>query len=75
MHYLENLILGNLNINSIRSKFSAFKEFIQRKRLPSETKLVEYFLNSQIFAEVSGCFHKISNRWGGTNSLYNRKHL
>ena len=59
MHYPENLIIGQLNINSIRSKFSAFKEFIQRKR-------ISYYLQKQNLLNIF-LIHRSSLKYRGVS--------
>ena len=46
----KNVIIGHLNVNSLRNKFTAVEELIKRKidiGLISETKIDESFLNEQ----------------------------
>ena len=51
---LDIFIIGHLNINSIRNKFSGFKDLVLKETdicLLSETKIDDSFPNSQFFAE------------------------
>ena len=60
-------MIGHLNINSIKNKFSTFKEVILIKTdilLLSETGIGKSYLNTQFFADGSGCFEKISISMG-----------
>ena len=54
LDYAKNIIIGHLNLNSLRSKGFAFKELILSKTnifLLSETKIDESFPNPHFFAE------------------------
>ena len=67
------LIIGHLNINSIRSKFSGFKDLFLKETdiyLLSETKIDDSFPNSQFFADGYRMFRKDRNKIGGGLILY-----
>ena len=54
LNHHENVIVGPLKINSIRNKFSCFKDLVLKEAdicLLSETKIDDSFPNSQFFAE------------------------
>ena len=54
LNHPKNLIIGYLNINSIRNKFSGFKNLVLKETdlyLLSETKVDDPFPDSQFFAE------------------------
>ena len=56
LNHPKNVIIGHLNINSIRNKFSSFKDLALKETdlcLLSETKIDDSFPNSQFYAE--GC--------------------
>ena len=54
LNHPKNVIIGHLNINSIRNKFSSFKDLVLKETdicLLSKTKIDDSFPNSQFFAE------------------------
>ena len=54
LKYPKNLTIGNLNINSVRNKFSSLQQTVLNKTdilLLSETKIDDSFPNSQFYAE------------------------
>ena len=58
----KNLIIGHLNINSIRNKFLDFKGLVLGETdicLISETKLDDSFPDQQFNIMVTRCFAKI----------------
>ena len=69
----KNLIMGHLNINSLRNKFEFLKPIISPNfdiLLVSETKLYESFPNNQF--SISGCrmFRQDRNCFGGGLCIY-----
>ena len=73
LNHPKNVIIGHLNINSIRNKFSSFKDFVLKETdicLLSETKIDGSFPNSQFFAEGYGMLRKDRNKNGGGLILY-----
>ena len=73
LNYPKNVIIGHLNINSIRNKFSSFKDLVLKETdicLLSETKIDDSFQNSQFFAEGYRMFRKDGNKNGGGLILY-----
>ena len=68
LNHPKNVIIGHLNINSIRNKFSGFKVLVLKETnicLLSETKIDDSFPNSQFFAEGYRMFPKDRNKNGG----------
>ena len=62
LNHHKNVIIGHLNINSIRNKFSSFKDLVLKETdicLLSETKIDDSFPNSQKAIE---CFEKIETK-------------
>ena len=54
LNHPKKIIIGHLNINSIRNKFSGFKDLVLKETdicLLSETKIDDSFPNCQFFAE------------------------
>ena len=73
LNHPKNVIIGRLNINSIRNKFSGFKDLVLKETdiyLLSETKVEDLFPNSQFFAEGYRMFRKDRNKNGGGLILY-----
>ena len=73
LNHPKNVIIGHLNINSIRNKFSGFKDLVLTETdicLLSETKIDDSFPNSQFFAEGYRMFRKDRNKNGGDLILY-----
>ena len=73
LNHPKNVIIGHLNISSIRKKFSGFKGLALTETnicLLSETKIDNSFPNSQFFAEGSRMFRKDRNKNGGGLILY-----
>ena len=73
LNHPKNVIIGNLNINSIRNKFSSFKDLVLKETdicLLSETKIDDSFPNSQFFVEGYRMFRKDRNKKGGGLILY-----
>ena len=61
LNHPKNVIIRHLNINSIRNKFSGFKDLVLKETdicLLSENKLDDSFPNSQFFAEGHRMFRK-----------------
>ena len=73
LNHPKNVIIGSLNINSIRNKFSSFKDLALKETdicLLSETKIDDSFPNSHFFAEGYRMFRKDRNKNGGGLILY-----
>ena len=73
LNHPKNVIIGHLNINSIRNKFSGFKDLVLKETdicLLPETKIDDSFPNSQFFAEGYRIFRKDINKNGGGLILY-----
>ena len=73
LNHPKNVIIGHLNIHSIRNKFSAFKDLVLKESdicLLSETKIDHSFPNSQFFTEGYRRFQKNRNKNGGGLILY-----
>ena len=67
LKYAKNLIIGHLNINSIRNKFLGFKELVLRDAdicLISETKLDNSFPDQRFHVNGYKMFHKDRNKFG-----------
>ena len=73
--YPKNLIIGHLNINSVRNKFSSTVLSKTDILLPSETKINDSFPNSQFFAESFKMYHKDRTQTGGRLLLYVNENL
>ena len=76
LNHPKYVILRHLNINSLRNKFSSFKDLVLNETdvcLLSETKIDGSFPNSQIFAEGYRMFRKYSNKNGGGLILHVNK--
>ena len=66
--YPKSLIIGHLNINSVRNKFSSHQQTVLSKTnilLLSETKTDDSFPDSQFFAEAFKMYHKDRTKTGG----------
>ena len=73
LNHPKNVIIGHLNINSVRNKFSGFKDLVLKETdicLLSETKIDDSFPNSQFFAEGYRMFRIDRNKNGGGLILY-----
>ena len=65
LNHPKNVTVGHLNINSIRNKFSGFKDLVLKETdicLLSKTKINDSFPNSQFFAEGYRMFRKIETK-------------
>ena len=54
LNHPKNVVIGHLNINSVRNKFSGVKNFVLKETnicLLTETKIDDSFPNSKFFAE------------------------
>ena len=54
LNHPKNVIIGHLNNNSIRNKFSGFKDLVPKETdicLLQETKIDDSFPNSKFFAD------------------------
>ena len=64
----ENIVIGNLNVNSLRNNIEAVEELVQNKVdicFLSETKIDESFPNQQIMINGYKLFHKGRNCHSG----------
>ena len=62
-----NFIVGHLNINTIRNKFSAVKELLSQNLnllVLSETKIDDSFPNNQFWIDGYKLFRKDRNAFG-----------
>ena len=69
----KNVILGHLNINSIRNKFITVQDIIKPNLdifLVSETKLDQTFPNNQFFIDGYRMFRRDRNSYGGGLCMY-----
>ena len=76
--YPKNLIIGHLNINSVRNKFSSVQQTVLSKTdilLLSETKIDDSFSDSQFFVEGFKMCRKDRTKTGGGLSLYVNENL
>ena len=76
--YAKNLIIGHLNINSIRNKFLDFKELILSDTdicLISETKLDDSFPDQQFHVNGYKMFRKDRNKFGGGLILFVKENV
>ena len=76
--YPKNLIIGHLNINSVRNKFSSLQQTVLSKTdilLLSETKIDNSFPNSQFFAEGFKMYCKDRTKTRGGLLLYVSENL
>ena len=61
----KNVIIGHLNINSIRNKFSGFKHLVLKETdtcLLSETKIDTHFQTPSLSQKAMECFEKIKTK-------------
>ena len=73
LNHPKNVIIGHLNINSIRNKFSGLKDLVLKETdicLLTEAKINYSFPNSQVFAEGYRMYQKDRNKNGGGLLLY-----
>ena len=78
LRYPKILIIGHLNINSVRNKFSSLQQTVSGKTdilLLSETKIEDLFPNSQFFAEGFKMYRKDRIKTGGGLLLYVNENL
>ena len=76
--YPKNLIIGHLNMNSVRNKFSSLQQTVLSKTdilLLSETKIDDSFPNSQFYAEGFKMYRKDRTKTGGGLLLYVNENL
>ena len=76
--YPKNLIIGHLNTNSLRNKFSSLQQTVLSKTdilLLSETKVDDSFPNSQFFAGGFKMYRKDRTKTGGGLLLYVNENL
>ena len=73
LNHPKNVIIGDLNINSIRNKFSGFKDLVLKETdicLLLETKIDDSFPDCQFTSEGYRMFRKDRNKNGGSRILY-----
>ena len=78
LKYPKNLIVGHLNINSVRNKFSSLQQTALSKTdilLLYETKIDDSFSDSQFLAEGFKMYHKDKIKTGGGLLLYVNQNL
>ena len=78
LKYAKNLIIGHLNINSIRNKFLDFKELVLSDTdicLISETKLDDSFPDQQFHVNGYKMFRKDRNKFGGGLILFVKENI
>ena len=78
LKYAKNLIIGHLDINSIRNKFLDFKELILSDTdicLISETKLDDSFPDQQFHVNGYKMFRKDRNKFGGGLILFVKENI
>ena len=71
--YVKNIIVGQLNINSLRNKFLSVKELLSHNLdllVINETKLDDSFPNAQFQINGYKCLRKDRNIFGGGLCLY-----
>ena len=76
--YPKNLIIGHLNVNSVRNKFSSLQQTVLSKfdiLLLSETKIDDYFLDYHFFAEGFKRYRKDKTKTGAGLLLYANEKL
>ena len=76
--YPKNLIIGHLNINSVRNIFSSFQQTVLSKTdifLLSETKIDDLLADSQFFAVGLKRYCKDKTKSGGGLLIYINEHL
>ena len=74
----KNLIMGHLNINSLRNKFESIKPIISPNFdifLVSETKLDESFPNNQFSISGYRMFRQDKNCFGGGLCIYVKENI
>ena len=73
LNHPKNVIIGHLNDNSIRNKFSGIKDIVPKETdicLLQETKIDGSFPNSKFFADGYRMFRKDRNKNGDVLILY-----
>ena len=73
LNHPKNVIIGHLNIISVRNKFLGLKDLVLKETdicLLTETKIDDLFPNSKFFAEGYRMFRKDGNKNGGCLLLY-----
>ena len=78
LKYAKNLIIGHLNINSIRNKFLDFKKLIVSDTdicLISETNLDDSFPDQQFHVNGYKLFCKDRNKFGGGLILFVKENI
>ena len=78
LKYAKNLIIGYLNINSIRNKFLDFKELIPSDTdicLILETKLDDSFPDQQFHVNCYKMFWRDRNKFGGGLTLFVKENI
>ena len=78
LKYAKNLIIGHLNINSIRNKFLDFKKVVLSDTdiyLISETKLDDSFPDQQFHVNGYKMFRKDRNKFGGGLILFVKENI
>ena len=78
LKYAKNLIIGHLNLNSIRSKFLYSKELILRDTdicLISDTKLDDSFPDQQFHVNEYKMFRKDRNKFGRGLILFVKENI
>ena len=74
----KNIIMGHLNINSLRNKFESIKPIISPNFgifLLSETKLDKSFLNNQFSINGYRMFRQDRNCFGGSLCIYVKENI
>ena len=78
LKYAKNLIIGHLNINSIRDKFLDFKELVLNETdicLISETKLNDSSPDQQFHVNEYKMFQKDRNKFGSGLILFVKENI
>ena len=78
LKYAKNLIIGHLNMNSIRNRFLDFKELVLSDTnicLISETKLDDSFPDQQFHVNGYKMFRKDRNKFGGGLILFVKENI
>ena len=79
LKHVKNLIMGHLNVNSIRNKFSAIQDILSRALVDilslCETKLDDSFPLAQFSVPNYKCFREDRNANGGGVMLYIRSDI
>ena len=76
--YVKNIIVGQLNINSLRNKFLSVKELLSHNidlLVINETKLDDSFPNARFQINGYKCLRNDRNIFGGTLVLYINKNI